>query len=200
MKQEILPCPICNSTNSRYNEYKKTRNRIECGDCSHLGPGERDETEAIRVWNNSKRGVTTRQMKEAPTDSIYVWSGSKISYPKELAKFLGREDLRIVGRDYTKRFSHMRYHRDTPQDALRTDQCIFDHRVLLTAEEVKQYITRPRTEYVVSILRTTYALTEVNIITDTPESAAAIALTKCGQCEFTNRDSVYDVESVIKTP
>ncbi len=41
-------------------------------------------------------GTTTRQMQEAPQGSVFVWCGRYLSYPKDLARNLGREDLNIV--------------------------------------------------------------------------------------------------------
>lgn len=40
-------------------------------------------------------GLTTQQMKAAPVGSVYVWCNSVTSYPKTLARDLGRKDLQI---------------------------------------------------------------------------------------------------------
>lgn len=42
-------------------------------------------------------GTTTKQMREAPEGSLYIWCSNTLDYPKTLAKNLGRSDLRIVG-------------------------------------------------------------------------------------------------------
>ena len=42
-------------------------------------------------------GRTTRQMLAAPLSAHFIWHNNELSVPKELARFLGREDLRIVG-------------------------------------------------------------------------------------------------------
>lgn len=42
-------------------------------------------------------GITTRQMREAPQGAVYLWCNNHLSYPRELARHLGRTDLRIVG-------------------------------------------------------------------------------------------------------
>jgi len=42
-------------------------------------------------------GRTTRQMLTAARGSIFVWCNDVLHYPRELARFLGREDLTIVG-------------------------------------------------------------------------------------------------------
>jgi hypothetical protein len=41
-------------------------------------------------------GTTTRQMQGAPQKAIYVWCNNNLSYPKNLTKNLGRDDLEIV--------------------------------------------------------------------------------------------------------
>ena len=45
--------------------------------------------------SNIGSGRTTRQMQDAPIESIFVWCNSMVSYPKSLAKHLGRNDLVI---------------------------------------------------------------------------------------------------------
>lgn len=40
-------------------------------------------------------GVTTEQMQSAPHGAIYIWCNSELSYPKNLARALHREDLEI---------------------------------------------------------------------------------------------------------
>ena len=42
-------------------------------------------------------GETTRQMKEAPKEAMFVWVSEAVTYPTRLARMLGRTDLRIVG-------------------------------------------------------------------------------------------------------
>lgn len=41
-------------------------------------------------------GTTTKQLLEAPENSIYVWVNGKVDYPKRLAAHLGRDDIKIV--------------------------------------------------------------------------------------------------------
>lgn len=45
-----------------------------------------------------RRGIghTTKQIEEAPIGSIFVWLNGDFSYPTELARKLGRNDLKIV--------------------------------------------------------------------------------------------------------
>ena len=41
-------------------------------------------------------GLTTAQIKRAPLGAVFVWLNGDMTYPKNLAHFLGRDDLRIV--------------------------------------------------------------------------------------------------------
>lgn len=41
-------------------------------------------------------GRTTKQMKSAPLNAIYVWCNGNLYYPKKLANSIGRNDLSIV--------------------------------------------------------------------------------------------------------
>ena len=41
-------------------------------------------------------GITTRQMKNAPQNAVFVWVNSRLDYPKSLAREIGRNDLEIV--------------------------------------------------------------------------------------------------------
>jgi hypothetical protein len=41
-------------------------------------------------------GRTARAMADCPKGAVYVWYNHHLDYPKQLAKFLGREDLKIV--------------------------------------------------------------------------------------------------------
>lgn len=42
------------------------------------------------------KGTTSKQMKEAPLNSIYIWCNEQTLYPIRLATALGRHDLLIV--------------------------------------------------------------------------------------------------------
>lgn len=44
-------------------------------------------------------GRTAKQMIDAPRRSIFVWCNTSLWYPRELARYLGRTDLRIVSHD-----------------------------------------------------------------------------------------------------
>jgi hypothetical protein len=41
-------------------------------------------------------GRTTKQMQEAPQNSVFVWVHHDLHYPKKLAEKIGRNDLKIV--------------------------------------------------------------------------------------------------------
>lgn len=41
-------------------------------------------------------GTTSKQMKEAPKNAVYVWLHHDLSYPIMLSRKLEREDLKIV--------------------------------------------------------------------------------------------------------
>jgi hypothetical protein len=40
--------------------------------------------------------TTTKQMKEAKKDAVFVWLNHNLDYPRHLARSLNREDLKIV--------------------------------------------------------------------------------------------------------
>lgn len=40
-------------------------------------------------------GQTTRAMREAPKNAVYVWCNSVLLYPRRLAAAIGRSDLQI---------------------------------------------------------------------------------------------------------
>jgi hypothetical protein len=42
-------------------------------------------------------GITTKQMKNAPEGAYYIWVNNMFGYPKNLAREIGRKDLKIVG-------------------------------------------------------------------------------------------------------
>lgn len=43
-----------------------------------------------------QEGRTTNQMLKAPIGAVYVWCNGDLYYPKQLARRLGREDLKVV--------------------------------------------------------------------------------------------------------
>ena len=45
-------------------------------------------------------GHTTAQLRAAPENALFVWHVDDTCYPKELAKKIGRTDLKIVGPSY----------------------------------------------------------------------------------------------------
>ncbi len=49
-------------------------------------------------------GQTSEQMKSAPRDAVFVWCNESLRYPKQLARHLGREDLKIARPVYDEVF------------------------------------------------------------------------------------------------
>jgi hypothetical protein len=45
-------------------------------------------------------GNTTRQMEDAPKGAIFVWVNHHLDYPKQLAREIGRVDLKIVSPEW----------------------------------------------------------------------------------------------------
>lgn len=41
-------------------------------------------------------GQTSRQILDAPRGAIFVWPNSHTDYPKQLAQYLGRNDIEII--------------------------------------------------------------------------------------------------------
>lgn len=48
-------------------------------------------------------GETTKQMLNAPQNSVYIWVNSKTHYPIRLASKLGRQDLSIFPPSFLER-------------------------------------------------------------------------------------------------
>lgn len=47
-------------------------------------------------------GATTEQMKNAPAGAVFVWCDEVTFYPTQLARFLGRTDLRVVPKSWLR--------------------------------------------------------------------------------------------------
>jgi len=45
-------------------------------------------------------GRTTKQMKEAPRNAIFIWVNGHLDYPRKLAHSLSRDDLKIVSPEW----------------------------------------------------------------------------------------------------
>ena len=45
-------------------------------------------------------GHTSYQMEKLPERGVYIWCNGDITYPKALAKFLGREDILVAPSTY----------------------------------------------------------------------------------------------------
>ncbi len=44
---------------------------------------------------HTQTGRTSQQMTDAPPGSVYVWCNDRTDYPLDLARHLGRKDLRV---------------------------------------------------------------------------------------------------------
>ena len=53
-------------------------------------------------------GLTTKQIEDAPKNSVFVWCNSHTYYPKRMAVDLGREDLRVVSKYWILRADNYR--------------------------------------------------------------------------------------------
>lgn len=40
-------------------------------------------------------GRTTQQLKDAPQGAIFVWCNGRVDYPQNIARDMGRDDIRI---------------------------------------------------------------------------------------------------------
>ena len=49
-------------------------------------------------------GKTTQQLQQAPQRCYFVWCASNTYYPKRLAQFLGRYDIKVVSPDFLRIF------------------------------------------------------------------------------------------------
>lgn len=74
-------------------------------------------------------GKTTKQLIDAPKNSIYVWVNGKVDYPKRLAAYLGRDDIKIVPQSFIG------------DQKLRgiNNPIVLDHAVHLTHEQFNEY-------------------------------------------------------------
>lgn len=60
------------------------------------------KNEYVNTLGNNGRGSgrTKKQMLLAPKNAIFVWQNRRLHYPKSLAYFLGRRDLKIVSQEW----------------------------------------------------------------------------------------------------
>jgi hypothetical protein len=72
-------------------------------------------------------GTTTQQMKAAPKNATYIWVHGDTYYPKQLAKELGRTDLKIVGPDWLTDYRFM---------GLRDLEVVIDHATELSPRQL----------------------------------------------------------------
>ncbi len=75
-------------------------------------------------------GITTKQMKEAPHGSLYIWCTSDLTYPKRLARDIGRTDLEIVRLSWLSSYQWM---------GKRFPGIVLDHAAHLQAHQWEAY-------------------------------------------------------------
>lgn len=91
-------------------------------------------TEQQKIDSSGPRrsGRTTDQILTAPDNAIFIWCAFDVTYPKELAHQLGREDLTILGRQ-TLTTDYFR--------GKRISGLILDHAIILTDREWENFYT-----------------------------------------------------------
>jgi len=75
-------------------------------------------------------GQTTSQLKAAPKNAVFIWVSGATQYPRDLARKLGREDLKIVGPDW---LTSDRWR------GLELSDIILDHALTLKGREWEAY-------------------------------------------------------------
>lgn len=73
--------------------------------------------------------MTTRQMKAAKPNAVYIWPNAHFTYPRELAKHLGRDDLTIVSPNFFSEYK--------PYSIRR--QFVLDHATVLTPFQLDMF-------------------------------------------------------------
>lgn len=79
-------------------------------------------------------GRTSKQMKDAPEGAAYVWPNGDLTYPIQLAKSLGREDLGIVQPAWLTRTGLLEVERK-----YRGLDIVLDHACRLTPEQRRTF-------------------------------------------------------------
>lgn len=88
-----------------------------------------------RTWvatGGRQSGRTTQAMQAAPRDAVFVWCNHHLDYPKDLARKLGRDDLKIVSPSWLtdRRWVGLEL------SALQLDHAAFEH---FTYEQWRMY-------------------------------------------------------------
>jgi hypothetical protein len=74
-------------------------------------------------------GQTTTQLRNAPAGATFVWPVDSTYYPRALARYVGRRDLRIVGPSALT---------DGRCQGLTPERLILDHAVRLTPRQQRE--------------------------------------------------------------
>ena len=86
---------------------------------------------------------TTKQLIDAPRNAVFVWCNGNVSYPQDLARSLGRTDLRIVTPMWVGRGGWQ-------EMDLRPEQLVLDHAYAPTTPEafsLDSFLARARSHY-----------------------------------------------------
>lgn len=84
-------------------------------------------------------GKTMHQLKEAPRNAFFIWSGQIATYPRNLARAVGRSDLRVLPRNQLRKGTFT---------GMRDIAVVLDHAMLDTMtrreEGVMKYLSTPK--------------------------------------------------------
>lgn len=75
---------------------------------------------------NKKQGMTLQQLSTAEIGALFVWVNNKLGYPKRLAEFLGRSDIKIVSPSWLSKDNLLE---------VRVSQIVIDHAAHLTTDQ-----------------------------------------------------------------
>lgn len=85
-------------------------------------------------------GRTTRQMRGAPHGAAFIWCNDHLFYPRSLARWLGRDDLRIFGPSALDWGDHLRGSGGLVLD----HDCRLTEQQAATARKLEPYLNRAR--------------------------------------------------------
>jgi len=71
-------------------------------------------------------GASTQQMQKAPVGAVYIWANRALTYPKNLARRIGRDDLKIVSPEWLDSSRYQGY---------ELTGVVVDHATLLTEDQ-----------------------------------------------------------------
>ncbi len=84
-------------------------------------------SDEVREDHESRgHGLTSLQMGSAPQGALFIWCNEMVYYPEQLARRIGRSDLRIV--PFSTVYNYDRYH------GCRFSGVVFDHACAIDAD------------------------------------------------------------------